>query len=180
MRKIAFTGTSCVGKTTLIVALEQYFANNPRVGVVHEAARQFFAERANLSETERFSSDVQGQLRAMVRANEANATKPGVDVLLCDNSPIAAVAFTHAAGHETAAAKMLNASLSHIQSYGKAYVLDPADVSYKTDSIRKETAAFRNQVHQSLIEMYHQLNIPYELLSGTVDQRLAKVLSELN
>lgn len=43
-RKIAFVGTSCIGKTTLVDTYKDRFANNPYGAVVEEAARIFLTK----------------------------------------------------------------------------------------------------------------------------------------
>lgn len=70
-RKIAFVGTSCIGKTTLLDHYRKAHSRNPKVAFVEEAARIFFTGNPDISD--RFSAEVQAQVQAMTLRNEREA-----------------------------------------------------------------------------------------------------------
>lgn len=104
-RKVAFIGTSCIGKTTLFEHYKQRFAGNPQVAFVEEAARVFF--QANPDVDDRFSAETQGRVQALALQNEQEAHASGARVVLCDRSVLDAVAYVSAYGDPDGSERLL-------------------------------------------------------------------------
>lgn len=173
VRKFAFVGTSCIGKTTILDHYRQRYSDNPNVVFVEEAARVFFTE--NPSITDRFSVEAQGQVQALALQNEQVAHSSGATVIFCDRSVIDAVAYVRANGDKEGSEELLQRVTFWLPTYHKFLLLDPADIPYATDDIRQEDEVTRQQFHSAFVELFEEKQIPYELLSGTVDERMARI-----
>ncbi len=126
--KVAFIGTSCVGKTTLIEEYRTRFSNNPRFFIVNEAARTFFTRNPEVSN--RFEKEAQSQVQVLVLEQEQKAHESGARVILCDRSVIDAVVYVRANGDREGAAELLNRVSFWPPTYSKLFLLNPADVPY--------------------------------------------------
>lgn len=166
-RKIALIGGPGVGKSTLV----DIYRSNPDVVIVQEAARAFFT--ANPDVPDRFSVEVQSQIQAMAMANEQAAGD--ARILICDRSVLDAAVYTHARGDKKGARELFSKVEFWLPTYYKFLLLDPSDVSYETDDVRQEDEETRLQLHDAYIEFFNEYGIPYELLSGTVEQRRQRI-----
>lgn len=169
-KKIAFMGTSSVGKTTTLEAARKRF---PNAYFVTEAARDFFAE--NRSITDRFSKDTQGKIQAMALEREGKAHESGSRVIFCDRSVLDAVVYTRENGDPEGAEELFARIKLWLPTYRKFLLLDPKDVPYAEDEIRTESEEKRNSFHRIFIEFFEAKGIPYEILSGTLEQRLKRI-----
>ena len=168
-RKIALVGTCCVGKTTLL----DFYTEDQDVAISEEAARVFFT--INPDVPDRFSVDVQGQIQAMAMSNEKQASTDGVRALICDRSVLDAVVYTYARGNKEGARALFTKVEFWLPTYHKFLLLDPRDVPYQTDDVRREDEETRQQLHDAYIEFFEANRIVYELLSGTVKQRMERI-----
>lgn len=171
--KIAFIGTSCIGKTTLL----NHFRTTDlglRVTIVDEAARDFFQEN---DVPDRFSAETQKRVQALAltREREAHANLPPPDIILCDRSVIDAVAYVKATGDEKGALQLLSDVQFWLSTYTHFLLLDPADIPYEQDEIRQEDPETRMRFHQAFLDFFAETEIPCELLSGTVEERVARI-----
>lgn len=171
--KVAFIGTSSVGKTTLVEEYERRFSGNTKVAIVPEAARRFFTDNPHV--TDRFGVDAQGQIQALALQQEQNAHNGGAEVILCDRSVIDAVVYVQAHGDNEGASQLLDRVSFWLPTYNKFLLLDPADVPYETDDIRQEDESVRQRFHDAYLAFFEETGIPYELLSGTLEQRISRV-----
>lgn len=172
-RKLAFVGTSCIGKTTLFEYYRQRYSGNPQVAFVEEAARVFF--QANPEITDRFSAESQGRVQALALQNEQVAHNSGAKVILCDRSVIDAVAYVKAYDDPRGANQLLDNVSFWLPTYHKLLLLDPIGVPYSTDEVRKEDPEKRQQFHDAFVALFAEKEIPYELLSGTLEERISRV-----
>ncbi len=172
-KKIAFVGTSCTGKTSTIDHFRKIFEGNPNVTFVKEAARIFFTQNPKIKN--RFSVDAQGQVQALALTNEQDAHQSGARIILCDRSVIDTVVYVRSQGDIKGAEELLNRVKFWLPTYQKFFLLDPADVPYKTDNIRQETSETRQGFHDSFLNFFDETGIPYELLSGTEEERIKRV-----
>lgn len=173
-RKIAFVGTSCVGKTTLIDTLR----NNPNVAIVEEAARIFFTQNPQI--VERFSAHTQGQVQALALKNEQIAHKSGASIIVCDRSVIDAVVYVRSQGDKKGAEELLDRVKFWLPTYNKFLLLDPSDIPYTKDDIRQESEEVRQGFHNAFLEFFKDTDIPYELLSGTIGKRTKRINQIIN
>ncbi len=178
-QKIAFVGTSCVGKTTLVDSLRTQFKKDPRVAFVGEAARAYFSTHPGIPEEQRFSALHQGNIQNIQFGMELDARNNGASTIICDRSVLDAVVYASAHGDE-GSEELYLAYKFWVPSYSRIYLLDPKDVPYEQDDIRIESEETRLKNHEEFLKTFSQLKIPYELLSGTVKERLARIDKVLN
>ncbi len=173
IKKLAFVGSSCVGKTTTLDHFRKSSAGNPNMAFVEEAARIFFTQNPQI--TERFSADTQGKVQALALKNEQGAHQAGARVILCDRSVIDAVVYVISQGDIKGAEELLKRVEFWLPTYHKFLLLDPADIPYETDDIRQETPETRQKFHDAFLNFFKETGIPYELLSGTEEARIKRV-----
>lgn len=172
-RKITFVGTSCIGKTTIFEHYKQQFAGNPQVAFVEEAARSFFQDNPDVGD--RFSTETQGRVQALALHIEQDAQATRARVLLCDRSVIDAVAYVKAHGDPDGSDRLWENVAFWLPTYHKFLLLDPVGVPYATDEVRQEDADKRQQFHDAFVSLFAEKEIPYELLSGTLEERIRRV-----
>lgn len=177
-RKIAFIGTSCIGKTTIVEEYRQRFVGDPHTVVVEEAARAFFTQNPDV--VDRFSVNAQERVQALALKSEQNAHDAGAKLILCDRSVIDAVVYTRANGDREGADRLLEKVKFWLPTYHKFLLLDPADVPYQADDVRQEDEQLRQGFHNAFLEFFQESGIPFELLSGTVEQRIVRVDEIIN
>ncbi len=170
--KIAFIGTSCVGKTTLLEEYRETFKNDPRVAFVAEAARTFFAHHPV---SDRFSVEAQGKIQLLALKNEQEAHATGARLLFCDRSVLDAVVYVRASGDHQGASQLFERVRMWAATYTKLLLLDPAGVDYVTDGIRQEDLETRQQIHDAFIQFFQETSLPYELLKGAFQERCRRI-----
>lgn len=171
-KKIAFVGTSCIGKTALLEIFSQQQTEVANIAIIPEAARDFFL--SNVVE-DRFSADTQGKIQALALQREQKAHDSGADIILCDRSVIDAVVYTEAHGDPKGAIALLERVEFWLPTYNSFLLLDPADIPYQRDDVRTEDALKRQQFHEAFLAFFEKTGIPYQLLSGTLDERVGKI-----
>ncbi len=177
MKKIALVGASCTGKTTLFEALRTHYADHPQIAFAEEAARKYFSEHITPDHLRR-TVKVQWGIMQAVMANEAAATKPNTELLICDRSLLDAHVFTYTGIDKKGAEALFQKVLPQMASYTKFYILNPADVPYKTDGIRLESEAVRMQIHANFMKAFEKYQLNFELISGTIQEKLQKIVAE--
>ena len=146
--------------------------------MVEEAAREYFAAHRDV--TDRFSVETQGKVQALALAKEQAAHEQAKQadrnlVLICDRSVLDAPAYVYSQGDTDGARQLLQRVRLWLPTYTIIFLLDPADVPYEPDSIRDESEATRQLFHAAFLEFFDANGIPYELLSGSPDERFAIV-----
>jgi predicted ATPase len=111
-QKLAFVGTSCTGKTTLLEHYKQRHAKDKSVGFVPEAARLFFMHN---SVADRFSEESQTSVQDLALRLEQKA--PNLRRLYCDRSVLDAPAYLLGQRNYEGAHRLLNAVSFWIPSY---------------------------------------------------------------
>lgn len=170
--KIALTGASCTGKTTLLENCKNLYKDNPNIAFVDESARRFFK---TFNGSDRFSSETQAQIQNFTRVNEKNAEEKKPTIILTDSSTIDQVVYTKALGTSEGADKLYENILDWVPTYGKFLMMDPQGILFENDDIRTESFQERQKVHDTFIELFNAKNIPYEIISGTPEERVKKV-----
>lgn len=125
--------------------------------------------------TDRFSADAQGRVQALALKNEQDAHNSGAKVILCDRSVIDAVVYVRAHGDRKGADKLLQGVEFWLPTYHKFLLLNPADVLYQSDDVRQEDEQVRQGFHSAFLEFFEESGIPFELLSGTREERITRV-----
>lgn len=169
--KIAFVGTSCTGKTTLFNYFRKNYTADPRIGFSEEGARAYFQENVI---PERFTVEIQKAIQDRTIRNEQEALAGNPVIGMTDSSPFDQVIYTKAFGDDEGAEKLYQRISPSIPTY-KFYMLDPRDVPFQNDDVRKESADERQRVHDTFVEVFAEKGIVYDLLSGTVEERFQTV-----
>lgn len=173
--KFALVGATCTGKTSIIKHLKDKYKSNPKIVFVEEGARAYFA--ANPHITDRGAWKVQTGIRDWVFNNERKAGKKSPMILVCDRSIIDSAVYMEAHGDIKGANKLFKSVIPWIATYNKILMLDPTEVPYKVDKIRNEGVKFRNHVHQTFVKFFKRNNIKYEIVKGTLQERIEYVES---
>lgn len=174
MKKIALVGAGCVGKTTLFEALKTDFPPDRDNAYVEEAARQYFSEH-DLTEAERFSLANQSDIQIHTLAAEQEAASLEPRLIVCDRSVLDACVYVAATGDEEGGELLLNRVRTWIPTYTGIYVLDPADVPFQSDLQRREDVSMRAHLHETFLGFFALHDIPFELLVGSLDDRMNRV-----
>jgi predicted ATPase len=170
VKKYAISGTSCSGKTTLINALKNS-DHTIDIAYVDEAGRKFFSENP-MTEIERFLPITQERISNLIISMETDAMKNSPDLVICDNSVVAAAVYAGVLNGRHEADRIMDLNSDWLKTYHKFFVLNPDDVEFKNDDVRSESLEFRNQAHQLFIETYKRYGLDFEIVSGNVQQRL--------
>ena len=172
MKKIAIVGGSATGKTTLINQLEAEFRDNREVVFVHESARQFFTENPDQIN---FTLDVQKKILDLVYENEKRAIERDPKLIITDTSALEVMFYTRVMGDEAGADELLDKVREYIPSYDKFLLMNPEDVMFVNDDVRREDKEIRDRVHSMLVDFYHANELKFELISGTIPDRQRRV-----
>lgn len=175
-KKFALVGTSCVGKTTLLHELSKTLVKKypqKKVVTVPEAARLYFAL---VKSKNPFSFYEQRNVQALAKELENHMTTLNPHIILTDRSVIDAVAYLQAMGKHTASAKLTQYAKDWLKTYDHLFLLDPADIVYAKDKIRKESQKTRSAFHSSFLSVLPKSKVSWTLISGTKKKRLAHML----
>lgn len=170
--KIAFVGTVCAGKTTLLEACRSAFERRADVAYVEEVARRFFETN---QDTPHLAFETQALLQRLIIAEEQKAAVATPKIILCDRSVLDAIPYTEVGGNPEGAQALRRGVRAWLPTYERFFLLDPTDIPYAADRVRTESSEDRLALHQAFVRTLDDLRVPYELLSGSVDDRLARV-----
>lgn len=173
--KIAFVGTSSVGKTTLMETYRKRHARNPNVAFVEEAARIYFIRHPSMPIAERFAVVSQGQVQDLALQQERAAHASGARLILCDRSVLDAVAYVRSTGDKEGADRLLRKVEDWIPTYTGLFLLDPVGIEFVNDDVRQEDPETRQRFHDAFVDLFESEGIRYQLLSGTLSQRAERV-----
>lgn len=167
--KIALIGTSCTGKTTITKAFQN--VSNPDIGIVHEAAREYFE---SVHAAERFSFNDQKNIQNLVMKREREMGSK-YKMILCDRSVLCPIMYTIANGDRKGGEALFERAQLWISSYKHFFLLDPYEVPYTQDSIRRESENFRLKVHEEYLAFLKEKEIQYTLIKGSLEKRINKI-----
>lgn len=173
VKKIAFIGTSSVGKTETFEFYRKRFENDPQVIFVEEAARRYFKDHPEI--VVRFAKEPQGEIQKIALRDEQEAHESGAKIIFCDRSVLDAVAYVRAHGDKDGSEELLERVVFWLPTYNMLLLLDPSDVPFVNDEQRKEKEEERNNIHNAFLELFAEKQIPYELLSGTREERYRRI-----
>lgn len=170
---VAFIGAGCVGKSTLLDAYHRRLGGDGRVFFVSEAAKQYFSSH-RMAEELRFTAPVQGEIQTMAMAAEQAACRRG-QLVLADRSVFDYPIYVSATGDADGASALLTRARTWAHMYHILYLLDPTGVPFETTAERRESAATRQLLHNAFLVFLARYDIPYTLLTGTVEARMQVV-----
>ncbi len=176
-KKFALIGTSCVGKTTLLLKLKDYFAEKKphlKVTLVNEAARLYFSTHKTRKP---FSFYHQEKIQKLIQKMEQEASGKKYHLVFCDRSVFDAVPYVASTKDEKSIQILLRRANKWLHTYTHLFLLDPKDIPYQKDEIRKESKYTREKFHK-LFQVYLQkVSVPWTIIGGTEKDRLEKISS---
>lgn len=176
MIKDAFVGAGGVGKTEIMKCLDREHGGEIGIELVQEAARDYFTDHPEFrTDQEKFAYEPQSAIQMMALEREWAASRKKPKYTGCDRSVLDAPIFVTAIGDEARGLESLHRVKFWLPTYTNIYLLDPADVPHKTDEVRRESATMRQHLHETFLDFFASQGIAYQLLSGTVEERMAVV-----
>lgn len=169
--KIALIGTCGAGKTAVWEKLKSE-PPFPDSIFIEEAARAYFKSQQT-SVSHGFSA--QWAIQTLVITNEQREQRRNPRLIVGDRSVLDAVVYSTINCDLMGARMLLDRVRYWIPTYSRLYLLDPEGVSYQADEIRTETPETREALHQGFLEVLTKNEITFELLSGTLEQRVERV-----
>lgn len=172
IKKIAIVGGSSTGKTTLWNNLKEKNQTDPRIVFVHESARQFFT---NNPDHINFTLDVQEKILDLVLENEQRAMTLNPKLIVTDTSALEVMFYTLVQGDVSGSEYLYNRLKKYIPTYTKFLLLNPEDVRFENDEVRMESKETRDKIHTLMVDFYHKEHLPFNLISGTIPERLKRI-----
>ena len=177
--KIAFVGTTTIGKTTLIEHYKDRFASNPHVALIDEAGRVFF-EKHKIRTEDRLSYSIQRRIQTEIIKNEQRAHSNNPELILCDRSVLDAIVYCQVGGDFTGSNRLWHRVRNWIPSYTHILLLDPTGIPFQPDQIRQENLQARQNIHDTFESFFQNTGIPYTLLNGTLEEKISFVDDIIN
>lgn len=177
--KIAFVGTLSSGKTTVIESLTSKYGEDKSVVFVPEAARIYFQDNPLTNGAIPNAKDAR-LIQEMQIKMEEDAHMVNPRIIFCDRSVFDAAVYSRVFGTLNYSEKLYLKMADRVSTYSKFFLLDPRDVPHVPDEVRWEDEATREKLHNTFMEFFDEKKIPYELLSGTIEERLARIDQVLN
>jgi len=164
--RVAILGAESSGKSTLAAALAQRY----QTVWVAEYLREFVELRQRVPR-----ADEQFHIASTQVAREELASGRAARFLFCDTTPLMTAMYStvYFDGPDVALAALV---ASH--RYDLTLVTAP-DAPWEADGLQRESDAVRQRVHQLLLAELTVRQMPYHLVSGTLEQRLRQVASLL-
>ena len=187
--KIAFVGAHGTGKTTLVNALEEHF--NSRGIQSHTTPEVPRIICDSLGDPEFFRRENNTFLKQLLlligQPIYEGATSSAADssITLCDRSIIDHWAYTinlfseQVAQNEHILIPISNFIERHCRSYSHLFYV-PIEFAPEDDGVREEDAEFQAKIDKEIINLLQQFDIPYHSVSGSVPQRVDKVVNTLS
>lgn len=162
--RVAILGTASSGKTTLAAALAQ------RYGTlwVPEYLREFVDVRGRVP----VAAD-QFHIAATQREREDVAALAAGGYLFCDTAPLMTAVYSrhYFGGVDDRLARLTD---THMGDYALTVVTAP-DIPWVADGLQRECEQVSVTINRLLMEELAARGIPYVLVSGDVERRLAQV-----
>jgi nicotinamide riboside kinase len=175
--KTAFIGTLSVGKTTLFEELQVRLGGQQGVIFLTEVARRFFSDNPAVIRT---STETQGKIQQQIWNLEKAAYNSNPNIIICDRSVVDPPVYAHHFGDQLGARMLIDRARGWLPTYRRLFLLDPTGVPYKVDGLRDEDMDTREKIHETFLYYLGREKIPYQLLTGTLEERIARVMQELS
>ncbi|MBR3602249.1 MAG: ATP-binding protein [Lachnospiraceae bacterium] len=172
--KIAFTGTHCTGKTTLLKDIEEILADKLKIHSVTEVARKIIEKGypLNMDATvESYIHYINDQL------NEENKLMQECDIFISDRTLLDPVAYAMVNSKlprpyisEYFIEMMKNIWLLEKDRYD-LYVYFPIEFALQYDGVRPEDEKYRRDIDALILSLLEQFQINYIKISGDRSER---------
>lgn len=173
--KYVFVGAQSTGKTTLTEKSKIIFRDYPTVKVLDEAARIFFDQRPN--HTDR-SYRTQLEIQNFALDRERQLYTPSTDIIIADRSVVDPIVLSTIWDPEHT--QLLHNNVADwLTTYKLFFILDLNGVPSEEGEHRQETPEERQKIQKTLIDYFIANKLRYELISGSLDERVAKVKASI-
>ena len=172
--KIAILGAECTGKTTLAQKLTEIYRNRFPSGFVPEAVR-LFVEENNRTPKEEEQAGIALQQKKLESELAAQLIlehqDPEFVFLFCDTTPLLTGIYS---------VIIFGATDTTVKKLAQDHDYDltlftQIDFPWKSDGIMRDSPLAQAKVHYRIQAKLDDLQIPYEIISGDLDQRLKLV-----
>lgn len=174
VKKILFLGGESTGKSTL----SRQLANKLECEYVPEYGRELYEMRGGKLRFEDYAAIAKKQLQDEqdLQIRIASTLNVSNYYVFCDTSPATTYWYSlEWCGH--ASRDLLEHVSSSEFSYHKIYVCAP-DFPFVQDGTRQDET-FRNKAHNFYIDYLDNLGVDYEILYGSIEERMEQVLKDL-
>ena len=163
VRRVAILGAESSGKSTLAAALAARY----RTVWVPEYLREFVDTRRRVPcDSDQFAIAATQLARERAAATHAGAGR----LLFCDTTPLMTAIYSRFYFH---GADPQLAALTEEQHYDFTLVTAP-DGPWVADGLQRESETVRLQIHQMLLDELAARAIPFVLVQGDLESRLAQ------
>ena len=161
-----FTGTFYAGKTTIAELL----SDEVDVHVVREVARDLLASDPEFESHPGLQAKIiKEQTRRELAAEQS--LKP---LIILDRSYLDVICYSRYFGHPIDEPTLIKQF-----DYDKVLLFSPSDVNVSS-SLSPEMQEYRMSIHRVFLKVLEELSIPYEVISGDVQERLLRIHNILN
>ena len=167
VQKIAILGAESSGKSVLAEALARHY----QTLWVPEYLREFVDQQQRVPRSEEQLLIAQTQ-----RARELDACSRANQYLFCDTTPLMTALYSR---HYFAELDPQLVELAHQHDYAFTIVTAP-DFPWTPDGLQRESPAVRDRVHQELLDLLEEREIPFILVEGDLTNRVEQVSFALN
>ena len=164
VQKIAILGAESSGKSALAEALALRY----KTLWVPEYLREFVDHHARVPK-----ADEQLLIAITQQHREQQVQTNANKWLFCDTTPLMTEIYSHYYFDQADPALLL-LSLQHSQQYGFTLVAAP-DFPWLADGLQRESPAVRQLIHEQLLELLEEREIPHLLIEGSLAQRIEQV-----
>lgn len=162
INRIAILGAESTGKSQLAQALAQRY----ETFWVPEYLREFVETEQRVPRADEQILIANTQLQ-----RENDLAERAKDWLFCDTTPLMTALYSRHYFNQVDAAL---AQLEQAHAYDFTLVAAP-DFPWTPDGLQRESAQVRERVHQQLLDILEDREIPFLLVEGSLSQRLEQV-----
>jgi NadR type nicotinamide-nucleotide adenylyltransferase len=159
VRRVAILGAESSGKSTLAAALAAHYG----AAWVPEYLREFVETQARVPE----ESDQYGIALTQAEREDAAAARTS-GFLFCDTTPLMTGVYSRWYWGRVDAQLAL---LERRHDYAFTLVTAP-DSPWEADGLQRDSEEVRQGIHELLLRMLHEREIPFLLVSGSLQQRM--------
>ena len=160
--RVAILGAESSGKSILAEALAARYSTV----WVPEYLREFVETHQRVP-----GADEQIQIATTQVQREIEATQHAKAWLFCDTSPLMTAIYSRHYFKQVDAALE---ALEHSHTYDFTLVTAP-DFPWSADGLQRESAAVRQHIHEELLGILEEREIPFMLVEGSLAERLEQV-----